>query len=108
MMYSPPPPVYLGKDPEWPFGALASSSSGIVSLDLNDLRPQEFRTSRGSSHAYDSDDETAESTLGSDSGECLERRMIEDFGGDDEVAHARSSTSGLYTPTSRSDDQELR
>ncbi|XPS80390.1 Ubiquitinyl hydrolase 1 [Ascochyta lentis] len=85
MMYGPLAPSYLNDEPAWSFDNLGSPN-----------------------HANDSDDVASDApNLGSDNGEYLEQRMLEDFG-DDEIHPGASTPMHTFQPVSRGDEEEVQ
>ncbi|KAF3036830.1 CSN-associated deubiquitinating enzyme Ubp12 [Didymella heteroderae] len=84
MMYGPVAPRYLEDGPTWSFDTLGA---------------------RGN----DSDDASSNApALGSDNGEYLQERMMEDFGDDDSTPYPGTSTPIHFEPPSGVDDDEVK
>ncbi|KAF1927490.1 UCH-domain-containing protein [Didymella exigua CBS 183.55] len=85
MLYGPVAPRYLDDGPTWSFDTLAAG--------------------RGN----DSDDALSNApALGSDNGEYLEQRMMEDFGDDESTPFPGTSTPMHFEPPSGVDDEEVK
>lgn len=85
MMYGPIAPRYLDDGPTWSFDTLTAA--------------------RGN----DSDDASSNApALGSDNGEYLEQRMMEDFGDDGAPSYPGTSTPMHFEPPSGIDDEEVK
>ncbi|UPX21192.1 Ubiquitinyl hydrolase 1 [Ascochyta rabiei] len=87
MMYGPLAPSYLNDEPAWSFDHIGSPN-----------------------HANDSDDVASDApNPGSNNGEFLEQRMLEDFG-DDEMGTQYGASTPMHTiqPLPRGDDEEVK
>jgi ubiquitin carboxyl-terminal hydrolase 4/11/15 len=85
MMYGPVAPRYLGDGLAWSFDAI------------------------GAGRGNDSDDGSSNApALGSDNGEYLQERMMEDFGDEESTPYAGTSTPMHFEPPSGTDDEDVK
>jgi ubiquitin carboxyl-terminal hydrolase 4/11/15 len=82
MMYGPVAPRYLEDGPTWSFDTIG--------------------------HGNDSDASSNAGALGSDNGEYLQERMLEDFGDDESTPYPGTSTPMHFEPPSGIDDEEVK
>ena len=86
MMYGPLAPAYMRDEPQWSFDALGGSTRGNDSDDASSNAP----------------------ALGSDNGESLAERMMEDFGDDELGTLPGASTPLRFQPMSGVEDEEVK
>ncbi|KAF2629310.1 UCH-domain-containing protein [Macroventuria anomochaeta] len=86
MMYGPLAPAYMRDEPQWSFDALGGSTRGNDSDDASSNAP----------------------ALGSDNGESLAERMMEDFGDDELNTLPSASTPLRFQPMSGVEDEEVK